>query len=270
MLLSKHSTPTGNRWAIDGKYLPSDWQLSTWLAKEASTARSELEPFATTETAEGRLAAPIEPTQEVWASGVTYMSSRLAREAESQAKDVYEKVYDAPRPELFFKALGWRVSGSEEPIRVRRDSSWNVPEPELTLLFNSRGEILGYTAGNDVSSRSIEGENPLYLPQAKVYDGACSLGPYIRIADPEAIKDIPIEVQIERGSETVFQGKTRTSQMKRTFAELGRYLFSELSFPKGVFLMTGTGIIPSESFDLSPGDIVRITIEDICLENPVA
>src|SRR5688572_28853431 len=177
MLLTRHSTRTGPRWAADGSWLPAGFSLSQWLALPAHAALAELERLALEGHAEGPLLAPLEPEHEVWASGVTYLRSRQAREAESSVADVYERVYAAERPELFFKSLGFRVRGMGQPIRVRADSRWNVPEPELTLLLNAHGEILGYTAGNDVSSRDIEGENPLYLPQAKVFNGSCALGP---------------------------------------------------------------------------------------------
>jgi 2-dehydro-3-deoxy-D-arabinonate dehydratase len=220
--------------------------------------------------ADGRLLPPIEDHHEVWASGVTYLSSRMAREAESQSRDVYQKVYDAERPELFFKANGWRVQGSGERIRIRADSAWNVPEPELTLVLDAQGRIVGYTVGNDVSSRSIEGENPLYLPQAKVYDGSCALGPGIRLCDAAQMRDLPIRLDIERGKDSAFSGMTRSSQIKRKLPELAAFLFRELSFPHGAFLLTGTGVVPDENFTLQTGDSVRIDIDGLALENPVA
>lgn len=216
----------------------------------------------------GEALAPVEPSQEVWASGVTYLRSRVEREAESTVADVYAKVYEAERPEIFFKAIGWRVSGPGGEIRIRKDSEWNVPEPELTLVINRFGEIVGYTAGNDVSSRSIEGENPLYLPQAKCYDGSCALGPGIFLVDDPG--DLAINLSIERGGEEVFLGDARTSQMKRGFTELAEYLTREMSFPNGVFLMTGTGIVPGDGFTLQVGDVVRVTVGELVLENEVA
>ena len=168
------------------------------------------------------------------------------------------------------KAAGWRVVGPADPIRVRSDSHWNVPEPELTLVINRRGEIVGYCAGNDVSSRDIEGENPLYLPQAKVYDGSCALGSGIVLAAAEALVDLPIRLAITRGRSRVFEGETRTSQMKRNFSELAAYLYRELAFPHGAFLMTGTGIVPPDEFTLAANDRIRITIDPIgTLENTV-
>jgi 2-dehydro-3-deoxy-D-arabinonate dehydratase len=173
------------------------------------------------------------------------------------------------RPELFFKATGWRVVGHRHPIRVRSDSRWNVPEPELVLVLNSRIEIVGYTAGNDVSSRDIEGENSLYLPQAKIYDGCCSLGPGIEVGGPDTMRDLSIEMNIIRGGETVFEGDISTSEMKRSFEELAEYLGKELTFPIGAFLMSGTSLVPAEDFDLKPGDRVEISVGEITLSNPV-
>jgi 2-dehydro-3-deoxy-D-arabinonate dehydratase len=199
---------------------------------------------------------------------VTYLRSRDARKAESQVADVYERAYDAERPELFFKAPGWRVAGHGQPVRVRRDSRWNVPEPELTLLLNSRMEIVGYCAGNDVSSRDIEGENPLYLPQAKVYDGACALGPGLYLLEG-ALPDLPIRLAVKRDGATIFAGETSTANMKRSPEELAAWLGRELSFPHGALLMTGTGIVPGDDFSLQPGDHVRVSVGDLTLENPV-
>jgi len=215
------------------------------------------------------LLPPVEDHQEVWAAGVTYLRSRVEREAESTVADVYAKVYEADRPELFFKSSGWRAVGHEGPIRVRHDSAWNVPEPELTLVLNSQGEIIGYTAGNDVSSRSIEGENPLYLPQAKVYNGSCALGPSIVLATAEEVLDLPISLSILRSGTEVFSGQARTSQMKRNPAELAEYLFAELDFPSGALLMTGTGIVPTQEFTLTSGDEVVVNVGELTLRNTV-
>jgi 2-dehydro-3-deoxy-D-arabinonate dehydratase len=216
------------------------------------------------------LAAPID-AQEVWAAGVTYLRSRNARMEESSQSDVYDRVYDADRPEIFLKATPSRVVGPEGAVGIRSDSGWDVPEPELVLLINSGGEVVGYTIGNDVSSRSIEGENPLYLPQAKVYARCAGLGPVVvltdEIADPT---DLPIKLEIWRGGEILFSEETGTSRMHRTFADLVSYLFRGNSFPAGVFLMTGTGIVPPSEFTLQDGDTVTITIEPIgALTNPV-
>jgi 2-dehydro-3-deoxy-D-arabinonate dehydratase len=218
------------------------------------------------------LRAPVD-FQEVWAAGVTYERSKVARMEESAGGgDFYDRVYAAERPELFCKATGGhRVAGPGAPIRVRRDSAWNVPEPEMTLVLSSAGKIVGVTVGNDVSSRDIEGENPLYLPQAKVYDGACALGPMIRILDDELdLRNLPIRLTIMRGGDTAFEAETTTARMKRTPEELAAYLFRELSFPEGAFLMTGTGIVPPDDFSLQSGDVVTIAIGGVgTLTNPV-
>jgi 2-dehydro-3-deoxy-D-arabinonate dehydratase len=220
-----------------------------------------------------RIEAPI-GNQEVWAAGVTYFRSRSARMAEAKdagGGDFYDRVYGAERPELFFKALAHRVIGHGGSVRIRRDAKWNVPEPELTLLINPRGKIIGYTVGNDMSSRDIEGENPLYLPQAKVYDGSCALGPCVLISNDSLPATTPIRIEIERDGKTAFSGATKLTEMKRPLAELASYLYRENTFPAGTFLMTGTGIVPPDEFTLAPGDRVRITIDPIgTLENTVA
>lgn len=269
MYLTKHASPTGPCWAIDGKFLSADLTLSAILQTPETELNALLQSSLTNENVEGELLPPIEDAQEVWASGVTYLSSRMAREAESQSKDVYQKVYDAPRPELFFKSTGIRVKGHGQGIRVRQDSKWDVPEPELTLVINSLGDVIGYTVGDDVSSRSIEGENPLYLPQAKVYKGSCALGPGIRITSIDTLKSLPIELSIERDGVPAFSGETNTDQIKRTLEELVEHLYREMDFPHGSFLMTGTGIVPPESFTLQSGDLVKISIAGLVLENSV-
>jgi 2-dehydro-3-deoxy-D-arabinonate dehydratase len=210
--------------------------------------------------------------QEIWASGVTYKRSKVAREEESEgAAQFYDKVYSAPRPELFFKATPERCSAHGEPIRVRSDSKWNVPEPELTLVISPDLRIVGYTIGNDVSSRDIEGENPLYLPQAKVYHGSCAVGPVVALAN--SIPDVSqceIRLIIQRNRQVSFDGTTSFSQMNRTPKELVEWLGKENRFPHGVLLMTGTGIVPPDSFSLAPGDVVDISISGIgTLTNPV-
>ena len=207
--------------------------------------------------------------QEVWAAGVTYLRSREARRAESSMADVYDQVYDAVRPELFFKAIGWRVIGHTMPVRIRRDSHWNVPEPELVIVANRHQEIVGYCAGNDLSSRDLEGENPLYLPQAKIYNGSCALGPGILLTGVDEMIDLPIRLEVLRQSALLFQGETRVAHMKRRLPELVDYLGRELDFPHGVFLMTGTGIVPGDDFSLQPGDVVRVTVGSLSLENLV-
>jgi len=222
--------------------------------------------------ASGPVLAPIDDGQELWASGVTYVRSREARRAESHGSDFYDYVYSAERPELFLKAVGWRVAGSGAELSVRGDSDWNVPEPELALVINRHLEIVGFTIGNDVSSRSIEGENPLYLPQAKVFDGAAALGPAILVAtdEPATPTEFTIEMSVEHEGVPVFQGSTSTRDMKRTFDELVRWLGAHLTFPHGVILMTGTGIVPDDAFSLGEGDVVRIAATNLgVLENAV-
>ncbi len=216
------------------------------------------------------LLAPIDE-QEVWAAGVTYLRSRNARMEESTQRDVYDQVYDADRPEIFFKATPNRVSGPGVPVAIRQDSGWDVPEPELVLLLNAEGETVGYTIGNDVSSRSIEGENPLYLPQAKLYDRSAALGPMIVTADElRDVSNLAIALTIRRADEVLFHDVTSTAQLHRTLEDLSSYLFRANQFPAGVFLMTGTGIVPPSEFTLEAGDEVTITIDGIgSLVNPV-
>ena len=217
--------------------------------------------------------API-GTQEVWAAGVTYLRSRTARMEESKdagGGTFYDKVYHADRPELFFKGTPHRVAGPGTPVRIRRDSKWNVPEPELTLAINSTGRIFGYTVGNDMSSRDIEGENPLYLPQAKVYDRSTGLGPCLLVTDEPLPPTTTIAIEIRRDGAAAFAGSTQISQIKRGFPELAEFLFRDNSFPHGAYLMTGTGIVPPDAFTLRTGDEIRITIEPIgTLVNTVA
>src|ERR671923_745169 len=203
MLLTRHKTPNGSRWAVDGHFLPPSLNLTMLLEMPRGSMFEELERLSGNESASGEEEAPIDPQQEVWAAGVTYLKSREARKAESSVADMYQKVYEAERPEIFSKSLGWRVSGNGGPIRIRRDSRWNVPEPELVLVINSYKEIVGYCAGNDVSSRDIEGENPLYLPQAKVYNGSCALGHGILLCEAVEIKDISIRLKIQRANKTI-------------------------------------------------------------------
>lgn len=270
MYLTRHLTSNGVRWALDGKFLPSRFHLGQVLSLPASQLQDALLAIVTDVSAEGALLAPIENDQEVWASGVTFLRSREARMEESDTADVYERVYDAERVEVFSKAIGWRVRGPNDEIRVRADSEWDVPEPELTLVLNREGTIVGYCVGNDVSSRAIEGENPLYLPQAKVFDGSCALGPGIVLAAPDEQRALAITLRIQRDGETVFDGLTNTNQLKRSLEEIAGWLTKELAFPDGVFLMTGTGVVPPDDFTLSPGDVVRITVGNLSLENRVA
>src|SRR5215212_1821345 len=190
MLLTRHQTREGARWAVDGSFLPLTFNLSMLLELPRENMLKLLAKLPLGESITGEETASIDSEQEVWAAGVTYLRSRDARRVESTVADMYDHVYEAARPELFFKSLGWRVAGNHAPIRIRADSHWNVPEPEMVLVINSRSEIVGYCAGNDVSSRDIEGENPLYLPQAKIYNGSCSLGPGIVLSDPYSIRDL--------------------------------------------------------------------------------
>lgn len=208
--------------------------------------------------------APID-RQEVWAAGVTYKRSQVARMEESEhGASHYDRVYTADRPELFFKATPNRVSGPGEPVRVRRDSQWSVPEPEFVLAINPDGKIVGYTIGNDMSARDIEGENPLYLPQAKLYSQCCALGPAIRLTDePLAPEETAISIVIQRGGRDVFAGETMLSQMKRGLEELAGWLMRDNEIPNGAFMLTGTGVVPPDEFALAAGDEVAITIAGI-------
>ncbi|MDT0689082.1 fumarylacetoacetate hydrolase family protein [Salegentibacter sp. F188] len=267
--LTRHHYLNSSRWALDGKLLPKNFNLKMLLELPLDVIAEFLKVMPTGQEANHQLLAPIEPHQEVWASGVTYAHSRDAREIETEIKNIYQRVYEAKRPELFFKAAGWRTVGHKSPVRIRKDTSWNVPEPELVLVLNSFGEIVGYTVGNDVSSRDIEGENPLYLPQAKSYNGSCAIGPGIVILNADELRELSIEMKITRNNEKVFQGSTSTKRMKRSFEDLVRYLFRELTFPHGSLLMTGTGIVPPDEFTLHPGDLVQIKIGSLSLENVI-
>jgi 2-dehydro-3-deoxy-D-arabinonate dehydratase len=209
--------------------------------------------------------API-GTQEVWAAGVTYLRSRTARMEESKdagGGTFYDKVYNAVRPELFFKGTPHRVAAPGTLVRIRGDSKWNVPEPELTLAINQHGRIFGYTIGNDMSSRDIEGENPLYLPQAKVYDRSTALGPCLLVTDEPLPPTTTIAIAINRAGTAVFTGSTQISQIKRTFPELAEFLFRDNTFPRGAYLMTGTGVVPPDDFTLRHGDEISITLEPV-------
>ncbi len=209
--------------------------------------------------------APLE-SQELWACGVTYLRSKVGRQEESKAaggSDFYAKVYDAERPEVFFKATAHRVVGHGDKVNIRKDSIWDVPEPELTLVVSSSGKIVGYTIGNDMSSRSIEGENPLYLPQAKTYDACAAIGPCIYVPEEPIELNTEIHLQIKRKANLVFEGKVTLNQMKRSPEELVSYVYRACSFPKGCLIMTGTGIVPANDFTLSSGDEISISIDQI-------
>lgn len=208
----------------------------------------------------------IGPNQELWACGVTYYRSMVGRQEESKAAggaDFYGKVYEAERPECFFKSTPHRVVGNKDLVRIRKDSSWDVPEPELTLVVTSSGKIIGYTVGNDMSSRSIEGENPLYLPQAKTYDGCAAVGPCVYLTNEPLSPDTNIHLAIERNTAVVFEGTIALNQMKRTPQELVGFIYRESSFPYGCLIMTGTGIVPGSDFTLQSGDVIDISIDGI-------
>ncbi|HUA64020.1 MAG TPA: fumarylacetoacetate hydrolase family protein [Verrucomicrobiae bacterium] len=259
-----YRTPAGwqleresRRLAIPGAGITTREDLHSYLVNLAQSAPEAAAPTG--------LLAPIEQ-QEVWAAGVTYYRSRTARMAESEATggmSFYDRVYQAERPELFFKSTPHRVANPDEPVRIRRDSHWNVPEPELTLLVSPGGKITGYTIGNDMSSRDIEGENPLYLPQAKVYDRSCALGPAILVAEGSLPATTAITLEIARGAAPIFHDSTTLEKMKRRPEELVEYLYRENSFPNGCFLLTGTGIVPGDGFTLQPGDEISISIDGI-------
>lgn len=238
----------------------------------AEVARSLADATASTlPLAAVRLLPPID-RQEVWAAGVTYRRSQIARMEESvDGASFYDKVYLAPRPEIFFKAAPHRVRGPGEPLRIRGDANWNVPEPEVALVLDSRLRLVGYTVGNDMSARDIEGENPLYLPQAKTYDACCGLGPWITLAgDMPPPNEMAIRLTVRRGPGVAYAGSTHAGQMARSFDDLIGWLGRECTFPDGAFLLTGTGIVPDDNFTLASGDIVEIAIDGIgTLVNPV-
>jgi 2-dehydro-3-deoxy-D-arabinonate dehydratase len=243
--------------------------LAAYLRELASSAKAVTEEWFSRQVVE----API-GSQEIWAAGVTYLRSRDARMEESKdagGGTFYDKVYEAARPEIFYKGSRHRTVGPLGKVRIRRDSSWNVPEPELTLFMSTSGSIVGYTVGNDMSSRSIEGENPLYLPQAKVYDGCAGLGPCLYVPGRPIDENTRITIDIKRAGKSVFGNSIAITQMKRKHVELAGYLFMECSFPTGVFMMTGTGIVPPNDFTLAEGDEILITIDNIgTLVNTVA
>ncbi len=225
----------------------------------------EIATLTSIEWAKNDILAPISQ-QEIWASGVTYMRSREARIEESKdagGGDFYARVYDAERPEIFFKSSASRCVGTNDFVRIRKDSAWNIPEPELTLFATSSGKIVGYTVGNDMSSRDIEGENPLYLPQAKSYDKAAAIGPCLYVTEGEISQDTLISLEIIRDNVSLFEGSIAINRMKRKHKELISFLFRETTFPQGVYLMTGTGVVPPNEFTLAVGDVINITIEGI-------
>jgi 2-dehydro-3-deoxy-D-arabinonate dehydratase len=244
--------------------LPLSTTLGSLLGLTADELTDRLAAIPRTPAAQPELLAPVDDDTEVWAAGVTYEVSRQARMHESGDAALYDKVYEAPRPELFFKAIGWRVAGPSDAIGVREDSTWDVPEPELGVVCNAAGTIVGYTVCNDVSSRSIEGENPLYLPQAKLFRGGCAVGPWIRLAT--AVADpyqLGIRVQIERDSQVLWSGGTSTSRLHRKLDELAEYLFRGDIYPRGVVLATGTSAVPGDEVTLRQGDRVVIDIDGV-------
>jgi 2-dehydro-3-deoxy-D-arabinonate dehydratase len=259
---------------ISGHFSASISTLADLLRLRAAELRAHVEngeQVSAADPSSASLIAPIDGDTEVWAAGVTYKRSMSARMEESETPDIYTKVYTAQRPELFFKATARRVRGQDAAIAVRADSTWDVPEPELAVVINAHAEIVGYTIGNDVSSRSIEGENPLYLPQAKVYAGSCALGPGItpawEVADPYSLT---IAMTIERAGRVHWEGETNTRELHRRLDELVAYLYREDFFPDGAILCTGTALVPDPPFTLEPGDIVQITIDQLgTLRNPV-
>lgn len=241
---------------INNDNIVSDLKMAMSILDVVDDGNTEIETL---------LLVPVQ-SQEIWASGVTYLRSKQGRQEESGAAggaDFYQRVYEAERPELFFKATAARTAAHGEPIRIRKDSTWDVPEPELTLVITASGKIIGYTIGNDVSSRSIEGENPLYLPQAKTYDGCAAVGPCILLTEDELSPDTQIYLTIERGGTAVFSDSIAISQITRSFTDLVEFLYRECSFPYGALLMTGTGIVPEGGFTLTSQDVVRIEIDGI-------
>lgn len=236
------------------------------LYAKLEKATKELSSHAELKTIiKSAIQAPIQ-NQEIWACGVTYLKSKVGRQEESKnagGADFYSRVYEADRPEIFFKATAYRTVGCGEKVNIRKDSTWDVPEPELTLAVTSSGKIIGYTIGNDMSSRSIEGENPLYLPQAKTYDASAAVGPCIYVTEEPLPGDTLIQMQILRNKKVVFEGEIAINQIKRNFQDLVSYLYRENSFPHGCLVMTGTGIVPSSDFTLKKEDEIRITIQHV-------
>lgn len=250
--------------AMDGAWddLVNRNNLAAWLLSKIKT----LKPAAFADPLNGNSILPPIGRQEVWAAGVTYLKSRDARMEESEnsgAASLYDRVYDAERPELFFKAIASRVSGHNQKVYIRKDSTWNVPEPELTLFINSNGSIQGYTCGNDMSSRSIEGENALYLPQAKIYEKSAALGPCLYVASSPIDPGTEIRMTIKRDGKKVYEDSTTVSRIKRSLTELTGYLYRECDFPYGCYLMTGTCLVPPTGFTLQVRDVVEITIGQI-------
>jgi 2-dehydro-3-deoxy-D-arabinonate dehydratase len=242
----------------NGEFFSISHSLTDLLSMGMQEARSIIEAASTSVKVPTHLVAPIDPYQEVWACGVTYLRSKVGRMEESEIPDLYSRVYDAERPEVFYKTVGWRVIPNGEPVGIRRDSGWDVPEAEAVLVVNSYQEIFGYTLGNDMSSRSIEGENTLYLPQAKSYEKSCTIGSFIIPSWEISEAVFPFTLSVERNGAEVFAGKSSSGEMKRGFKELVDWLFRTLPMPHGAMLFTGTGIVPSADFTLHEGDVVKI------------
>ncbi|MCY1141887.1 fumarylacetoacetate hydrolase family protein [Actinoplanes sp. Pm04-4] len=275
MPISLHHLRAGttSRWAVhhDGGWGELDGDLAGLLALPLDEARARVEAAArATGEMPGDETLPPVDRQEVWAAGVTYLRSRDGRKEESGHGSLYDDVYDSARPEIFFKSSPWRVVGDGDAVGIRADSGWDVPEAEIGLVLNAAGQIFGYTLGNDMSSRSIEGENPLYLPQAKMYDRSCALGPAIVPAWAVDPAPFPVGLRILRDGQEAYSGTTSTSAMARSFEDLASWLFRALTFPSGAVLLTGTGVVPPAGFTLQPGDTVEITSAPLgTLTNPV-
>jgi 2-dehydro-3-deoxy-D-arabinonate dehydratase len=251
-----------------GFYLLKNEDWESFINDDAllQKMKEKIKDLSPSQNNSNEILAPVGSNQELWACGVTYLKSKIGRQEESKdagGGDFYARVYEAERPEVFFKATPHRIVGPNNKVKIRKDSTWDVPEPELTLVVSSSGKIIGYTIGNDMSSRSIEGENPLYLPQAKTYDACAAIGPCIYVTDEPLDKNSIIRLEIDRDDKTVFEGSIAISQMKRTPQELVSFVFRECSFPYGCLIMTGTGIVPEHDFTLKSGDAIKISIDGI-------
>lgn len=254
----------------NGNYFSIEHSLTELLSMRMEAARRIIDGADKSVPAPTGLVAPIDKYHEVWACGVTYLRSKVGRMEESEIPDLYSRVYDAERPEIFYKSIGWRVVPNGEPVGIRRDSGWDVPEAEVVLVVNSHQEIFGYTVGNDMSSRSIEGDNTLYLPQAKSYEKSCTIGSFIVPSWEISEAVFPFSLSVERDGVEVFAGSSSSGQMKRSFAELVDWLFRSLPMPHGAMLFTGTGIVPEADFTLQEGDVVKIDAGVLGkLKNPV-
>lgn len=269
MYLTRHHTDRGPRWAVDGHFLPDTFDLRLLLALHAESVREFLNSSVTNEKAIGVLLPPLEPVHEVW--GCLPLEARKREQRRSTAANVpTERVYAAERPALYFKAPGWRVVGHHAPVRVRDDSAWNISWPELALVINRHHEVIGYTAGGDVSARSLESENPLYVSQARLYNGACAIGPGLELSSSEQLRELPISIEVTRGGRSAFRASATIAQLNRSTEDLIAYLTRELDFPHGVFLLMGSPVVFPADFTLSIGDRVTISVGALTLENEVA